>query len=147
MGKSRVTLSASQISEKWKNNTSAAVTSFVNGVKAVTESPMEKAAAQKDKMLAGITRAVQSGKWEKTLRAVTTSEWQTKTADKGAARLASGVQAALPKRQKFDVALVAHLNSILPTINAMQVLTIDDAINKSAAHIRAMATFQYKTTG
>lgn len=147
MGKTRVTLTPAQISEKWRNNTSGATQAYANGVKAVTESPMEKAAANGQKALAGYTNAINSGKWAKTLRDVTLAAWQAVTADKGAARLSSGVQAAMPKRQKFDVALVNHLNSILPQINSMNVVTIEDSINKAAAMIRAMAGFQYKTTG
>lgn len=143
---SSVRMSAADISKKWLERTSAAGQAYINGVNSVTESPMAKAATQGTKMLAGITAAVNSGKWAKTLNAVSITEWKAKTAGVGAQRLASGVQAAQAKRAKFDAALVNHLNSVLPAIDAMQVLTLEDGINKAGAMIRAMAKFQYKAS-
>lgn len=143
---SKVRMSAADISKKWVERTSAASTAYTNGVNAVSESPTAKAAANLDKALAGYTKAINSGKMAKTLNNVSLADWKSKTTGVGAQRLATGVQAALPKRQKFDAALVNHLNAELPTIDAMKVYTLEDGINKAAAMIRAMAKFQYKAT-
>ena len=143
----RVLPTAAQVTAKWQKNTAAATQAYADGVNAVQDSPMEKAAANSDKMLAKITEAVNSGKWAKTLRAVSLADWKTKTATTGAQRLASGVQAAGAKRAKFDQALINYLGSAMPAIDSMKVITIEDGIAKSAAMIRAMNKFQYRTQG
>lgn len=136
MAKTKVTLSASQISDKWGRRMKASVTDIQNGIDAVTESPTEKAASKQDKMLNNLTQAVTSGKWGNSLRAVSLQDWKSKTKDKVATRLASGVDAGMAKRQKFDNYLVQTLNAVLPTINAMPDMTLEDSVNK----VRAMMT-------
>ena len=142
----KVRLSASDISKKWSERTSGATEAYKKGVNNVTESPTAKAANNLDKALANYTKAINSGKMAKTLNAVTLADWKSKTSELGSQRLATGVQGALAKRQKFDTALVNHLNAELPAIDQMKVLTLEDGINKAAAMIRAMAKFQYKAT-
>jgi len=140
MSKTAVTMNPNDISEKWQRRTKGAVGDIQAAIGRVTESPMEKAAAKQDKMLANLTSAVQGGKWARGLKAVNIEEWKAKTIKKVGERLSGGVDAALPKRQQFDQYLVGQLNSVLPQIAKMPDLTIDDSL----ARVRAMMEHMHK---
>lgn len=139
-----ITKSAADIAKKWGRRSVAAVPDAIEGVKAVTESPMEKAIGKKDKMLANVTKAIQNGKWEEGLRKVSLSDWKEKTATKMGERMAGGINAAIGKRQKFDEHNINVINAILPEIEAMPDLTIDDSIARTARMMRHMADNPYK---
>ena len=94
-------MSPSQIADKWARNTKAATQSMKDGVMAVTESPMEKAAARSDAMVAGVQRAVNEGRWQAGLRRVTTQQWKDRMISKGIPRVAQGVTDAQPEFATF----------------------------------------------
>lgn len=144
MSKDKVTLNASDISEKWNRRMKGAVTDIQKGIDAVTTSPTEKAADKSEKMLTNLTQAVSSGKWANSLRKVTLSDWKTKTKEKVASRLASGVDGAMAKRQEFDKYLVNTLNGVLPEINNMPDLTLEDSVNRVRRLMEHMANNPYK---
>lgn len=139
MGKSKINLTASQISSKWGGNMKGAVKTIQDGIDGVTENPAQKAIAAIPKMVAGIQEAASSGRIEAGLANVNLNDWKSNTKAKVAARLASGVDAAMPKRQKFDQYLVNTLNQVLPQINDMPHNTIDDGIEK----VRALAHYMH----
>lgn len=144
MSKTKVTMSATQITEKWAQRLKGAIPEIQAGIDAVTESPAEKAIAKKDKMLRNITAAVQNGAWENGLKKVNLSDWKQKTKEKVAQRMSGGVDAAKSKHQQFANWLVQTQNAILPQINAMPDQTLEDNIQRSAAMQRAMAANKYK---
>jgi hypothetical protein len=76
---------------------------FTAGVQAVTQSPAAAAATPQAEQLyiQGVQQSVTSGKRAAALQAVTLQQWQQATTQKGAARLASGAQAAQSKVQAF----------------------------------------------
>jgi len=84
-------MSSKQIADKWARNTKAATQSMKDGVQAVTESPMEKAADRADAMVAGVQRAVADGRWQAGLRRVSTQEWKDRMISKGIPRVSQGV--------------------------------------------------------
>ena len=140
----QVKLTPAEISEKWERRATAAIPDAIAGVDRVTESPMEKAAAAEDKMLAGVTAAVSSGKWANSLKNVPLDQWKTTTKEKMGQRMAGGISAAKPKRQKFDEYLVGTLNNIMPKIDSMPTMTLQDSIAKMTAMVTAMANNPYK---
>lgn len=144
MGKSKVNVTADQISSNWNKQMKASVTKMVNGVNSVTESPMEKAAAQEAAMLQNVTESITSGRWKNSLLKVDLSTWKTKTAAKIQTNLGPGVDAAMTKRQQFDRWLVENLNTILPTIAAMPGGTYDQKKQKAIAYMDAMHERKYK---
>lgn len=144
MSKSKVTMSSNDISDKWNRRMKGAVTDIQAGVNRVTENPAEKAILKKDKMLSNLTKAVNDGKWEAGLRNTTLSDWKSKTANKVGQRLASGVDEAMPKRQKFDNYLVSTLNEILPQVQNMPDMTFEDSVNKVRAVMEHMHNNPYK---
>lgn len=144
MSKTKVNLSASDISTKWNTRMKQSVSDIQKGIDSITENPAEKAIAAKDKMLQGITAAVNDGRWEAGLRKVSLADWKTKTKQKVGERLAGGVDGAMTKRREFDQWLVGTLNNVLPEIAAMPKMTIQDSINRASAMITAMHENRYK---
>lgn len=97
------TKSAQQALAAWKQAMANPQTSqnYVAGINAVTESPMEKAAAAADQYQAGVMQAVASGKFAANLRAVPLSTYKQNAVAVGAPRLATGAQKASPKYERF----------------------------------------------
>ena len=144
MSKTKMTLTPDQISNKWNTRMKNAVPDIVQGINNVTESPMEAAAAKQDKMLAGITAAVQNGRWAKGLRSVSLTDWKANTAAKVQSRLAGGVDAAMDKRRKFDTWLVPAVNAALGKIKGMPDMTLEDSVGRVRTYMTAMAANPYK---
>ena len=145
MGKSKVTLSPQQISDKWNKRMKNSITDIQTGIDAVTESPTAKAASKADKMLQNLQASVQSGKWANSLNAVSLADWKQKTKEKVAQRMATGVDQAMSKRQKFDQYLVNTINAGLGTVNSMPDMTFEDSVNRVRAMMEHMRNNPYKT--
>jgi len=146
MSKNKMTKSASSITETWASRTKGSVSAIQAGVNAVTESPMEKAAAKKEKMKNNLMESINNGSWEKGLRKVSLADWKAKTSSKVAARLSSGVDNAMSKRTAFDQWMVNTMNSALGEISSMPDMTLEDNLNKAVAMMRYMSEHKYKTS-
>lgn len=146
MSKSKVTMSPGQITERWKQQMKGSVQKITDAINQVTESPMEKAAAQQNKMLTNLTAAINNGTWAARLRKVDVATWRTKTTQGVQTKLAAGVDNATNKRQTFDTWLVNRLNTLLPQIASMPSATIQDSVNRATAMIMGMAEQKYKST-
>lgn len=144
MSKEKVRLSPDKISDKWGRHMKAAVPDIQSGIDAMTEDPGQKAVDAQDKMLAKVTESIQSGIWAKRRLAVPFSEWKEKTKSKVATRLTGGVDAAMPKRKKFDTWLASRLNGVLPEIAAMSDLTLDDSKARVMRMMDYMSAEKYK---
>lgn len=144
MAKQRVTMQPGDISTAWGTALKNSVSKIGKGVDAVTESPMEKAANAKDKMRANFNAAMDSGRTEAALRASPLGEWKTKTKAKVTSNLSAGVEAAMPKRQRFDQYLVTTLNAVLPNIAGMPDQTLDDSVARVRALMQHMHDNPYK---
>ena len=136
-----VRITPTEFQDKHARRLKAAVEDIRLGVQRVTVSPTAQAADKQAKMLAELTRAVQSGKWASRLRAVTLEDWRTKTIDKGLNRIAAGIDAAAAKQVDFATKLFAFENTLLTKITAMPDLTIEDSINRATTWIREMSKF------
>jgi hypothetical protein len=135
---------AAETTEKWARRTKGAVSDAIAGVNAVTEAPGVKAAAKKDKMKANLMAAIDNGTWEQRVKAVSVNEWREKTTAKMSSSMATGVDMAITKRQKFDNALIPAVEAARNKIQNMPDLTVDDNINRATTYMREMAKFKYK---
>jgi hypothetical protein len=122
----------------------AATEKMRKGIERVTKSPMEAAAAKKDKMLQRLTQSVQDGTWERGLRSVTLEQWKTAMIDKGLSRVATGAQAAKPKLVAFFSKFLPYVDSAKAEIAKMPDLTIEDSANRAAAWVRKMGAYKNK---
>ena len=132
-------LSPEEAAAKWASRTSAASGDYAAGIERVTEAPGAKAARKAAKWRQGIQD--NAAKWERNVAAVPLDVWKSAARDKGAARLAQGVQAAESKMADFQREIQPHIDSGLSKINAMPDTTVEERIAKSAAWQRHMATF------
>jgi len=144
VAKTKVKISASDISDKWSRRLKAAVPDITAGVDRVAEAPGALAAEKADKMRQRLIEALDAGIWQARVSAVPLATWKEVTKRKVTQRLAGGVDEARGKRQAFDRWLVDRLNAVLPEIAAMPDLTLEDSINRVRALIEHMAAERYK---
>ena len=137
-------VTAAQYVEKWGRRLQGATTDIRNGVGRVTEAPGIKAARKADKMLAGITEAITSGKWANAVANVTLEEWKNATIDKGIGRISAGVEAALPKQLQMAEKLLAAVDSVNASIDVMPDNTLEERIQRSVQFQRKMAEMKIK---
>lgn len=135
-------LSPQEFAEKWARRLSAAAPDIQKGVQRVDQSPTEKAAGKKDKMLQNLTQAVQSGKWEAGLRRVSLNDWKTALINKGIPRITQGVQGAQSDVADFAGQLLSYQDQIKSEIERMPDLTLEDSINRMTTWVRKMSQFK-----
>jgi hypothetical protein len=137
-------LTPEEFAEKHARRLKASVDDIRNGVSRVNEAPGVKAAEKKDKMLQNVTRAIQEGKWEQRVKAVTLDEWKTKMIDKGLNRIAAGIDAAKDKQVDFARQLLEYQTGLQNKVNKMPDLTLEDSLNRMTEWVRGMSKFRKK---
>ena len=142
MAKIRVT--PAEFQEKHARRLKGAIEDMRKGIERVDVSPGAKAAAKKDKMRARLMDALDSGKWEKRVAAVSLDEWKSAAIEKGLNRVATGIDRAAPKVQEFAAQLLAHEADGLKKIETMPDVTLEDSINRMTTWVRHMAKFSRK---
>lgn len=91
---------ASAILDKWKSGMAGASKAYQDGVNAVTESPMQKAAQNLDKAVANYSARVADGTMAAKLNAVSIGTWKSQCAI-GASKLSTGAQKGSAKMGRF----------------------------------------------
>ena len=99
-------VSPSEFASKWARRTAEATGDYTRGIDRVTEAPGIKAAQKAEKLLAELQRVVNEGIWQERVAGVSLQEWKTAAKEKGAGRIAAGVQAAESDMQKFATELL-----------------------------------------
>ncbi len=131
-----------KIAEKQVRRAQEASADYVQGVRDTEVNPMQKAASKKDKLKANFNQAVDSGKWEQGLQSVSKEEWQRLTEQKGSARYAAGVEAAMPDIVAFHEEFQSHVAKVKAEVDAMPDLTPEQRIQRMVANARGMARFK-----
>lgn len=130
-------LSADQVAAKWAQNTGSATQAYTDGVNAVTVAPGQAAARAVELWATNV--AASKNKYAANSSKVTLQDWQAAAVNKGAARLASGVQAAQPKMQAAMQKLLPYIQQ---QVNALpQRGSLDQNINRMTAFVRGMAKY------
>lgn len=135
-------LTPKQAQEKWANRLKSASREIADGVDRVREAPGVKAAQKADKMLAGITRSINEGKWQQNVAAVSLDDWKAAMKTKGVPRIAQGVDGAAGKQQKFFTELFAFQEGLQGEVENMPDITLEDGINRAVTWIRGMSNFR-----
>jgi hypothetical protein len=133
---------ATQMAANWANGMAQAGEKIRAGVQAVTEAPTAKAARRTDAMLAGLQRAIASGKVAAGLNAVSLEDWKSATLNKGIGRVAAGAAAAKPKVQNFAQQFLPHLEAGLRELDSMPRGDIETNIARATAMMRHNAKFR-----
>ncbi len=137
-------LSPKEAQEKHARNLKNSIPDMELGVNRVTVAPTQLAADKADKMLANLTKAVQSGKWATGLRRVGLDDWKKKMINKGLGRVATGIDEAAEKTEAFYADLFPHIEAGQTKVNKMNDVTLEDSINRMTTFVRHMAGFKRK---
>ena len=131
-----------EYTEKYSRRIKSSLSDIKAGVNKVTTNPMEQAAAKADKMKERLVASIDSGKWQRGLRAVSLEEWKSKLIDKGIPRISAGVDAAKGKITSFAEKLLPYVDEGSAKVKNMPDLTLEDSINRMSTFIRHMADFK-----
>lgn len=110
--------SAAKLAEKWKRNLQGAAQTMRDGVRDMKVNPMEEAIKAKDLMRERLLAAIDSGKWEAGLRAVSVKDWKDMMTEFGISR---AVEAAAKKQDKVE----EFLKEWLPVAEAISIRAKD----------------------
>jgi hypothetical protein len=130
------------IAEKFVRRAQSATQDMITGVNNVTINPAQQAFAKEQKLLNNVTQAIQSGKWRRGMQTVTLESWKQSMVQKGAPRVAAGVQAAQPKMEAFYSELLPYQEQLQTKLGSMPDLTLEDSINRATTWMRGMANFK-----
>lgn len=127
--------------QKWVQAAGSAGAAYAAGVQNTTKDPTSLAAAQAQKMLAGVNAAVTTGYWQKRLADVGQSGWKAAVQAKQA-NYGVGVAAA---ENKYVAGITNFWNFMTPVLNqidSMPKVTIADSIARATTWIQAAASYQ-----
>lgn len=98
-----------QIAQRWAAGLAGAGDKIRSGVEAVTVSPGQAAARQKNVYLANVQAS--ADKWARNTGAVTLADWKQSMTEKGISRIGAGATASQPKFANFMGKLLPYVAS------------------------------------
>lgn len=114
-----------QVARKWATNYSNSGNAMEEAIKAITENPMEKAAAKVEKYQQGIMRAIQSGKWVAGLKRMSLAQWKERTIKLTRARMVDGAAKGEGSMRKFMDAWLPYMDALRVKLNTMASDTLE----------------------
>lgn len=135
-------LTPREIAEKQVRRSQGATEDYVRGVRGVTEAPTQKAKRKKEKLKNNFLNALNSGKWEAGLDAVTLEDWQRDTEGKGASRYGDGVAKAESKIIAFHEEFQPFLDAHKKKIDALPDSTPEQRMQKMVENAKGIAQFK-----
>lgn len=135
-------LSPTDMAAKWARNLGQAGTAIQAGVNAVTVSPMQKAAQRQDAYLAGVQRAVTSGKYSAGLNKVSLQQWQQAVIQKGLPRIAAGAAAGQQKMADFLGKWMPYMGQLQSKLASMPRGDLQTNIQRAITAIEHNAAFK-----
>lgn len=136
-----VKLTPEEFADKHASRLMGASEDIRRGVERVTEAPGIKAAAQKEKMKARLIAAIDSGKWERNVKAVSVEEWRSKMINKGIPAISTGIQQARQKVVAFAAQLLPAVEKAQAVIKTMPSTTLQQNIQRMVRYTEEMAKF------
>lgn len=126
------------VATKWANNASQATQAYTEGVQAVTMAPGRAAAAAADLWAANVAAA--KPKFTRNVSAVSLEDWKTAAVQKGAPRIATGVQSAQSKMANFYRDFLPFLDSVRSNLPPRG--GTEQNITRAVAMMRGVAGFR-----
>lgn len=108
------------------------------GIERVRDAPGVKAAAKQEKLKNNWNASVDSGKWASNVSSVPVEEWRSKTLNKGLARIAAGVDEALPRMVVVGQQLLDHIDRSKAIIDKIDDTTPEGRENRMVEFSRQM---------
>lgn len=135
-------LTPDQVAAKWKTRSSGAAADYAAGVAAVTDNPMQKAAAAADLWQQRLAQQEVKDKFRRKLQAVTLESWKAIVASVGQSRYSAGVTEKGDKYAKAIGPVLAYERAGLAAIQRMPNVTPEDKAQRAAAWVRYMAAYK-----
>jgi hypothetical protein len=130
-----------KIAKKWSQNLQAATEQMLDGVNSLTVSPTQQAAAKKDVMKARLLAAIDNGKWEKNLRAVSLDQFQQAYRTKAIPRIQQGAVEGESKEADFLTQFLPFAAQVSAEIDQMPNTSDQDRKNRMLANFDKMKKF------
>lgn len=124
--------------DKWGTNLQNSQSYITNGVNRVTVAPGQQAAAAADRMLAGVTNAVTSGKWAAAVSAVSLQQWQQAMISKGIPRIPTGVNAAKNNKVSQITTLLQNVDAAVSSVQSLPKGGLAQGIARATQFMTAM---------
>lgn len=128
-------ISPQQFADRWLQGMQNGVQRYKEGVQNPSKDPIQAAIDAKQKYLAGVQEAFNSGRYEQGLRSQTQQSWTQAALERGANRIAGGAAASKGKVSNFAGQFLSQLASVQASVNNMP----SDTYEQRQARARAMA--------
>lgn len=125
--------------QRWATGLTGAGDKIKAGVQSVTTSPGALAAAQADVWVANVTAS--KDKFKRNSAALSISDWQTATIEKGIPRIQQGAQAAQGKMANFLSQLFPYIEQARKNLRPRG--NLEQNIARSGDFARSMSQFKY----
>lgn len=122
---------------RWRTGAGGAQQSFVDGVQRTDKDPTALAIANQAGMLAGVTEAVNSGRWARALSAVGKQGWVTATVNK-ASNYATGIAAGEQAYADAMATWLPRIQSAAAQAKAMPGATLQQRLARANAFATAL---------
>lgn len=132
-------ISPAQAKAKYQSAVQGSASAYQDGVNSVSVAPSQKAIAQKQKMVTNWNNAINSGKWEQKLGAVSLSDWKSATTGQGAVNYTASAQKGANKWGQWANTAFPIIQSIQDEIEAMPSTTMQDNIQRMIANVTMMS--------
>lgn len=126
-----------EAAEKWKRRMQGAAQDYRDGVNRVDTAPGQKAAQNKQGYINGVQE--NADRWATKVAAVSLEDWKSKAIEKGAARLASGADAAMEKVMRTTEANFRNIEDVKNQVDRMPKATLQDRIARMNAFVIGMS--------
>lgn len=126
--------------DRWQQGVQGAGTRWADGINAITDNPLAKAADKKAVWLQRITAS--ADKWEKRLRAVDFATWKRQTVAVGQANYTNGALKGAPKYLAFMDKFLSHLRDGITQVKAMPNGTLQERIARAVFMMNHNHKFQ-----
>lgn len=126
---------------KYARNAAAAQQDWKEGVEAVTDNPMAKAAAADGKWQTNVSAPDAREKFKRNVGRVSADEWKTRTTQ-ATGRYAQGVAGAEGKMLKHQQEIAGHMDALRRKIDAMPNVTPADKDARMLAWSQGMRQYR-----
>ena len=131
-------VNATEYAEKWARRSKASTEDYRRGVERVNQAPGEAAAKQADLMARKVAESISSGKWQRAVAGVSLQDWQKSALEKGAPRIAAGVDSAQGAQVQMAEKLLANVDRAVAAANQTPRGSFEDNINRMISFARSM---------
>ena len=123
--------------QRWKDSASLGQQRYTEGIQATQKDVAALAVAAKPKMLANVTQAINSGRWERGIQRGGTAYWKQQAVAK-AGNYATGISAGGDKYQQAAQIWYPIIDSAAASVRSMPNGSFQDSLNRMTAFATAL---------